>query len=69
VHKLVVKILRPRGSVFFGSEACKSFLVDEDAKRVDACDEHIYAEIELEAFDKVGLMQVTLDYTSVVFDL
>ena len=55
-----------RGIGFTG-KACKSLVVDVDSPWINACNQHIYSQIKLQAIDKEWICYVPTHNASFVY--
>jgi hypothetical protein len=60
VHKEVVEVAVLRSNVLLSRETGEPLLVNEYPQGVNTVDQDIYSEVELQAIDQVGLMEVSL---------
>ena len=60
MHAEIVEVASEGRDVVLSREPRQALLVNEDAQRNDACDQHIYAQVELQIVNEKWLVQVTL---------
>jgi hypothetical protein len=68
VHAQIVEVAAQRTLVGFGGESSQSFFVDEAPEGVEASDQDIDSEVELEVVDKVGFVEVLLGHVVLTLD-
>ena len=60
MHAEVVEVAAEGRDVILRREPRQALLVNEDAQRNDTCDQHIYAQIELQIVNEEWFVQVAL---------
>jgi hypothetical protein len=62
MHTYVLHIFTGRSLVGFSRKSTQPFLVEINSQRIDAADQHINSEIELESVDKIWFVHISLNY-------